>query len=76
MIGEEGGLMSMKQELHRLVDLLDDGDEESAREYLQWLLDDEDALTDEEANSVKEGEAEIARGEYITLDELIKSLSE
>ena len=68
--------MSMKQEIHRLVDLLEEADEESALEYLQWLLMDEDILTNKELMAVKEGEAQIARGEYITLDDLIKSLSE
>lgn len=68
--------MSMKQELHLLVDLLEEADEESALEYLQWLLLDEESLTEQELSDVNEGEAQIARGEYITLDELIKSLSE
>lgn len=66
--------MTMRQELHRLIDLLEDEDEESALEYLQWLINDEDVLTDEERDAVKEGESEIARGEYITLDQLAQSL--
>ena len=66
--------MSLKQELHRLVDLLEHDDEESALDYLQWLLADEDTLTDEERAAVQDGEAEIERGEYVTLDDLIRSL--
>jgi len=66
--------MSIKQELHRLVDQLEDEEEESALEYLQWLLGDEDSLTEQELAAVKEGEEEIARGEYVTLDELLRSL--
>jgi predicted transcriptional regulator len=66
--------MSLKQELHRLVDLLDEEDEDSALEYLRWLLTDEDTLTAEELAAVEEGEAEIARGEYMTLDRFVRSL--
>ena len=66
--------MSIKQELHRLVDLLAEEDEESARDYLTWLLADEDTLSDEERAAVREGEAEIARGEYVTLDALTRTL--
>jgi hypothetical protein len=68
--------MSQKQEIHRLVDLLEESDEESALEYLQWLLLDEDVLTEQERLAVKEGEAQIARGEYITLEEFLKTISE
>ena len=68
--------MSQKQEIHRLVDLLEESDKESALEYLQWLLLDEDVLTEQERLAVKEGEAQIARGEYITLEEFLKTISE
>lgn len=68
--------MSLKHELHRLIDLLDGEDEESALEYLQWLLLDEDTLTEQELAAVKEGEAQIERGEYITLDSFVRSLPE
>jgi predicted transcriptional regulator len=66
--------MSIKPELHRLIDELDQEDEPAVLDYLRWLLADEDWLTDEERMAVEEGEAEIARGEYITLDDLIRSL--
>ena len=66
--------MSIKQELHRLVDLLEGEDEECALDYLQWLLTDEDSLTEEERTAVQEGEAELARGEFVTLDDFLRSL--
>ena len=66
--------MSIKPELHRLVELLDEEDEGSALDYLRWLLAGEDSLTDEERAAVEAGEAEIARAGYVTLDELIRSL--
>lgn len=68
--------MSIKHELHRLVDLLEEDDEESALDYLRWLLADEDLLTDDERAAVGLGEAELARGEYVTLDDLIQSLGQ
>jgi hypothetical protein len=68
--------MTMKQELHRLIDLLEDEDEESALEYLQWLINDEDVLTDEERDAVKQGESEIARGEFVTLDQFARAVGD
>jgi predicted transcriptional regulator len=66
--------MSIKPELHRLVDELDEEDEQMALDYLRWLLADENSLTEDERRDAEEGEAEIERGEYITLDDMIRSL--
>ncbi|MBI4491455.1 MAG: hypothetical protein HY690_01525 [Chloroflexi bacterium] len=62
--------MTVKEELHRLVDTLGDEDACEALDYLQWLLAGREGLTDEEIARVHAGEAEIERGEYITLDDL------
>ena len=68
--------MSAKQELHRLVDLLDLERVEPALEYLRWLLSEDDVLSDAELTLVGEGEAEIARGEFTMLAKLAQSLDE
>lgn len=67
-------MMTVKEALHRLIDELDEIDAEEALDYLQWLLSDSDTLTEEELALERQGEEEIARGEYITLDELQRDL--
>lgn len=44
----------------------------SHRAVLEWL--EEERLTEEEMARVREGEAQIARGEYVTLGELEEEL--
>jgi predicted transcriptional regulator len=64
-----------KDELHRLVDELPDTALEPVRRFLQWILDEEIGidslpLSPVEWDAVRRGEAEIARGEVIRLDDL------
>ena len=69
--------MTVKEDLHRLVDLVADevDDLEEAIEDLHWLASEEpETLTDDEWAEVHEGEAAIARGESVTLDELRRDL--
>ncbi|HEY8490045.1 MAG TPA: hypothetical protein VIO14_03535 [Dehalococcoidia bacterium] len=66
--------MTVKEELHRLVDQLPDPEAEDALEYLRWLLSEEEVLTPEEMDRVKAGEAELARGDSTTLDDLKRRL--
>ncbi len=68
--------MTVKEELHALVDRLADTDASEALEYLRWLLSPGETLSEEELSLVQKGEEEIARGEYVTLAELTRSLSE
>ena len=65
----------VKDELHALVDHLSDDDAAEALGYLRWLRSAADALSDEGLTQVREGEAEIARGDYVTLADLHRSLS-
>ncbi|MGH2561026.1 MAG: hypothetical protein ACRDJH_18325 [Thermomicrobiales bacterium] len=67
---------TIKTELHSLIELLDEVDAAEALDYLRWLASDEEELTPEELDLVREGEEAIARGEYITLTELRRSLGE
>ena len=67
--------MSARAELHQLVEQLSDTDAEAALDYLRDLLDDEDQLTDAERELARQGEAEIARGDVVTLAELLRRTS-
>ena len=67
--------MTVKDELHQLVDLLPDTEAAAALDYVRWLLADEDTLTEEEMELVRRGQEEIARGDYVTLDELKRDLA-
>jgi hypothetical protein len=62
--------MTIKDELHELIDQLDDDSAGELLEYAQWLQQPEDTLTDEERARVEAGEAEIRRGDYVTLKDL------
>lgn len=61
--------MGIHQELHNIIDQLGESDAEETLDYIRWLMADEDSLTDEELEDAKLGEAEIRRGEFITLDD-------
>ena len=69
--------MTTKDDLHQLVDQLDEAAADELLEYAQWLTGDEDEpLTDEERARVEAGEAEIRRGDYVTLADLHQRLHE
>lgn len=62
--------MTIKEELHQLVDELDDLSAQDVLDYLRWLMQETETLSEKEFARVRAGEAEIERGEYTTLDEL------
>jgi hypothetical protein len=63
--------MTVKDDLHHLVDELDEDAVGELLEYAQWVSADEDEpLTADELARVQEGEAAIAAGDYVTLEEL------
>lgn len=66
--------MTIKEQVHALVDQLPDSQAQTALDYLTWLLNDVDELTPEEWESVRLGEAQIARGESISLEEFRREL--
>ena len=67
--------MTIKQELHRLVDLIDDdADMEEALDYLRWLTEPCDSLTSEELKRIEKAEAAVSHGEYVTLEEIEQRL--
>jgi hypothetical protein len=68
--------MTVKEELHQLVDRLEDDDASDALDYLRSLAAGEETLSPDEWVAVQAGEAQLARGEYVTLDELRRQPSE
>ena len=67
--------MSVKDELHTLVDQLDEEAIGELLDYAQWLAADEDApLSEQELARVREGEAAIAAGDYVTLEQLRRQI--
>lgn len=68
--------MTVKDELHLMVDQLDETEAEEALAYLRWLASESDTLTEEELEQARQGQKQIARGEYVTLAEFRRSLVE
>ncbi len=66
--------MTVKDELHQIIDVLSDEEAEELLDYLNMRADP-DTLTPEELARVEAADAEIARGEYVTLDEILRRLA-
>lgn len=66
--------MTVKEELHQIIDGLTDEEAEELLDYLN-LRADPDTLTPEELARVQAADAEIARGEYVTLEEILDRLA-
>jgi hypothetical protein len=75
MASRMGVPMTVKEELHKLIDALDDIEAAEVLAQMRWLLSDGDTLSDEALEQVGRGEEEIARGEYVTLNELRSSVA-
>lgn len=67
--------MLAKEELRDLVETLSDVDAAALLEYAHWLHEESETLTTEELARVRQGEEQIRRGEYITLDTLKRDLA-
>ncbi len=66
--------MTVKEELHALVERLSDTAAVEVLDYVEWLASAAETLSAEDLAEVERGEAEIARGEYVTLAELRQTL--
>jgi hypothetical protein len=66
--------MTVKEELHAIVEGLGDPQAAEALEYVRWLQAEGETLSEEDLEAVERGEREIARGEYISLADLARSL--
>src|SRR5580692_1607866 len=64
--------MGANEELHRLLDMLPEAERPLASRFLHFLVESggDPPLSDEDWAAVREGEAEIARGEFVTLADL------
>jgi hypothetical protein len=63
--------MTTKDDLFHLVDQLDDDDVGELLDYARWLIvEEDDPLSEEELARVREGEAALAAGDYVTLEQL------
>ena len=58
----------------RQVDDLTDDEAQEVEEYFAWAAGKTDTLSDDELEEVRKGDAEIARGEYVTYDEVRRKL--
>ena len=67
--------MSVKDELHSLVDQLDEDAADTLLENAEWLAaEEDDPLSEEELVRVREGEAAIAAGDYVMLEQLRRQI--
>jgi hypothetical protein len=66
-----------KEQLHQLIDLLPDGEIPAASRFLEFLVHDRESeqLADEDLLAVQQGQAEIARGEFTSLEDLKRELN-
>ena len=62
--------MSVKQELHELIDRLSEQDAGEALDILQSFLAEPETLSADEIARVKVGEKQIASGDFVSLDAL------
>lgn len=67
--------MTVKDDLHHLVDELGEAEADELLEYARWLLaEEDDALDEEELARVEAGEAEIRDGDSVRLDDIKRRL--
>ena len=66
--------MSSREELHGLLAELSDEHVAEVMDYIQWLTGEAESLPEHELAAVARGEQEIARGEYVRLEELSQTL--
>lgn len=68
--------MTEREEAHLLIDRLPDETLVDLLDELRSLASETDQITDEEMAAADRGQAQIDRGEYVTLRELKRSLGE
>ncbi len=67
--------MTAKQALLERIESLSEDEAEELLHRLDWEATEFEVLTDEELKEVLEGEAEIARGESSSLEDVIRRLN-
>lgn len=70
-------MATKKEELKRIIDSMPEEILPSPTEFLRTLIpEDDEPLTEEEIKRIARAKEEIIKGQYITLDELLKELEE
>lgn len=67
-------VMIDRKELHRLVDQLPEDKLPRMSDLFYHLFDEDEEFSDETKREIKEGLEAYQRGEYVTLDEHLKSV--
>ena len=62
--------MVTKEELHGLLDSLPEERLEEVRDLMVVLLREPEGLTEDEAKELREGEAEVERGEWVRWEDV------
>lgn len=67
-------MATSREELHKVIDLLDEEIVDSILKIVKNLVvaDDDTLLTPDEIKRMNDGEAQIARGEFMTLSDYAK----
>ena len=66
--------MTNQEELQRMISGLTDDDAAQALDYISWLAAEAETLNDPDLAAMYHGEEEIARGEFVTLEDLTQVL--
>jgi hypothetical protein len=66
--------VTVREDLQCLVAELGDEQAAEALDYVRWLAAAGDTLADHELTAMRQGEREIANGEYVRLEELSQTL--
>ncbi len=66
---EEGFLMTVRENVHQIVDALPDEQLEDVLDYLAELSEPDELLSPETRDAIEEGLDDIRNGRTITLDE-------
>lgn len=68
-------MATKKEELKRIIDSMPEEMLPSPTEFLKSLIpEDDEPLTEEELKRIAKAQEEIEKGNYVTLEELLKSL--
>jgi hypothetical protein len=73
-LGPRRSGVTTKEELRLLVDTLSEARAAELLDYAHWLLEESETLTPEELVRVREGEEQLQRGDYVTLEALKRDL--
>ena len=66
--------MTVKEKIHRLVDDLAEDQAGDLLDYAEWLAASTDSLSAEELAAMARSEREVEAGEYVSLDDLKRTL--